>query len=123
MLKIRIKETEELLTVHKYIFDRDDKMAFVYTDEKWGVKIPINDKCILIVSEPVNEGETSEANLNIANVTKRTFSFDHCGKAYLDSKNNWVADSITETIKAWDEEHATLLFREMYPGEDFDPPY
>lgn len=56
-------------------------------------------------------------------VTKKTFSFDYIGKAYDDGEGNIVAKQSTHNISAWDEEHATLLFKEMHPDTSFDAPY
>lgn len=62
-------------------------------------------------------------NLTIPVVGKRTFFFDYLGAAYKNEFEHYVADSRTQEIEAYDEEHATLLFKEMHPGKQFDPPY
>ena len=62
-------------------------------------------------------------NLTIPVVSKRTFFFDYLGAAYKNEFGHYVADSRTQEIEAYDEEHATLLFKDMHPDKQFDPPY
>lgn len=61
--------------------------------------------------------------LNIDGVTKRAFNFDYIGKPFTIDGSQRMARQHTATIEAWDEEHATLLFKERHPDSPFDPPY
>jgi len=56
-------------------------------------------------------------------LTKQTFDFDYIGTPFINKKGQRVAMHNTATIEAWDEEHATLLFKQMHPDTQFDPPY
>jgi hypothetical protein len=56
-------------------------------------------------------------------ISKSTFNFDYVGKSYRNNDGYWVGDSCTETIKAWDEEHAILKFEKLHPDTPYDEPY
>lgn len=76
------------------------------------------------VLKQANEAnEQQEQALRLRGVTKRTFFFDYLGAAYRNDHGQLVADSRTQEIEAYDEEHATLLFKEMHPDKTFDFPY
>jgi hypothetical protein len=65
----------------------------------------------------------SEVVMASAPMKKKVFQFDYTLKPYRNEQGHLVADMETESIEAWDEEHATLLFEKRHPGKSFDPPY
>lgn len=64
-----------------------------------------------------------EAVMASAPMKKKWFHFDYTLKPHRNEEGHLVAFMETESIEAWDEEHATLLFEKMHPGKSFDPPY
>lgn len=57
------------------------------------------------------------------NITKRTFFFDYVAHVSTNGDGHLRGVVNTEEIEVWDEEHATLLFKEKHLDTPFDPPY
>lgn len=65
----------------------------------------------------------NDAVMSFAPMKKKVFHFDFWTGAEKDANGKLISNLWTQSITAWDEEHATLLFEKMHPGKSFDPPY
>ena len=127
-------------------FDLNDGFG----SEKWHPNIVICEKCYLIEEKEIEEDErlfdlnievsnalyevqfkelneenqtTIKELLNVSEPKKKVFHFDYIGEVTRDENNMRTGSLEIEPITAWDEEHATLLFKEKHPDTPFDPPY
>lgn len=62
-------------------------------------------------------------NVALGDVSKRSFIFDYLGKTKRNELGVLVVECLSDTINAYDEEHAIALFKERHPDTPFDPPY
>lgn len=65
----------------------------------------------------------NEMVMGFAPMKKKVFHFDFWTGAEKDADGKLKANLWTQSITAWDEEHATLLFEKMHPGKSYDKPY
>lgn len=56
-------------------------------------------------------------------VIKATYYFDYISKTKVNEDGFLVGEMETEGVEAYDEEHATLIFKSIHPDKQFDEPY
>ena len=105
------------MSIEEYL----EKECRVNPDEKISTSDDSYWKLKDIIQNYIEEEELVR-NLSLGGVTKRLFHFDYVARTYL-SEFNRVGEVVTEYIKAYDKEHAILLFKEKHGDTPFDPPY
>ena len=53
----------------------------------------------------------------------KTYCFDYVGDMYTNDEGHRVGSLHTEYVRAFDEEHAILIFEKLHPFVSYDKPY
>lgn len=56
-------------------------------------------------------------------IGKYLFTFDYVAETYVDDHGNRMGKTASDTIEAYDSDHAILIFKDKHPGKQFDHPY